>query len=194
MDVCEQERQATPNAPVYGCDAFWNTFWNLNQLWTLVNPELASTWVKSLLEIYKYGGWLPKGPAGIEYSGIMEASHEIALIVSAYQKGIRDFDAETAFKAMLHQQSVPGVNHECGGFAGNRFFDSYLELGYVPNEVGQVSNTLSMLMMTGVCPKWQKHWARKRNMIHLLKEPVTIKMFLIPRQNISVPNTRTEAG
>lgn len=141
-DVCEQERQAAPGTPVYGCDAFWNTFWNLNQLWTLVNPDLASGWVKSLLEVYKYGGWLPKGPAGIEYSGIMEASHEIALIVSAYQKGIRDFDAETAFKAMVHQQSVPGVNHECGGFAGNRFFDSYLELGYVPNEAGQVSNTL----------------------------------------------------
>jgi predicted alpha-1,2-mannosidase len=142
VDVCEQVRQAAPNSPVYGCDAFWNTFWNLNQLWTLVNPDLASTWVKSLLEIYKYGGWLPKGPAGIEYSGIMEASHEIALIVSAYQKGIRDFDVETAFKAMVHQQTVPGGNHDCGGFAGNKFFDSYLKLGYVPHEEGQVSNTL----------------------------------------------------
>lgn len=140
VDVCEQVRQA--NSPVYGCDALWNTFWNLNQLWTLVNPDLASNWVKSFLEIYKYGGWLPKGPAGIEYSGIMEASHEIALIVAAYQKGIRDFDVETAFKAMVHQQSEPGVNHACGGFAGNKFFSEYMQLGYVPHESGQVSNTL----------------------------------------------------
>lgn len=140
VDVCEKVRQA--ESPVFGCDAFWNTFWNLNQLWTLVNPDMASNWVKSLLEMYKYGGWLPKGPAGIEYSGIMEASHEIALIASAYQKGIRDYDVETAFKAMLHQQSVPGGKHECGGFAGNKFFDSYLQLGYVPHEAGQVSNTV----------------------------------------------------
>lgn len=142
VDVCERVQQAAPNTPVYGCDAFWNTFWNLNQLWTLANPDLAASWVRSLLEMYKHGGWLPKGPAGIEYSGIMEASHEIALITSAYQKGIRDFDVETAFKAMVHQQTEPGKEHECGGYAGNRFFASYLKLGYVPNEEGQVSNTL----------------------------------------------------
>jgi predicted alpha-1,2-mannosidase len=142
VDVNEQVRQAEPNSPVYGCDAFWNTFWNLNQLWTLVNPDIANNWSKSLLEIYKYGGWLPKGPAGIEYSGIMEASHEIALITSTYQKGIRNFNADTALSAMVHQQTTPGIDHPGGGWAGNRFFKSYMELGYVPNEEGQVSNTL----------------------------------------------------
>lgn len=143
VDVCEQVRQLEdPKSPILGSDAFWNTFWNLNQLWTLVNPDIANMWVKSQLEMYKHGGWLAKGPAGIEYSGIMEASHEIALIGSAYQKGIRNFDAATAFKAMVHQQTVPGVKHKCGGFAGNKFFESYLKLGYVPHEEGQVSNTL----------------------------------------------------
>lgn len=142
VDVNEKIRQVDPKNPVYGSDALWNTFWNLNQLWQLVNPDLASNWVKSLLEIYKTGGWLPKGPAGIEYSGIMEASHEIALIVGAYQKGIRDFDASTALKAMVHQQSTPGVITPENGFAGNKFFESYMKLGYVPQEEGQVSNTL----------------------------------------------------
>src|ERR1700754_3394855 len=121
VDVCENVRQLDdPNSPVYGCDAFWNTFWNLNQLWTLANPDIANKWVKSLLEMYKYGGWLPRGPAGFEYSGIMEASHEISLIVSAYQKGIRNFDVNTAYEAMLHQQTVNGIKHECSGLAGNK--------------------------------------------------------------------------
>ncbi len=140
VDVNEKVQQA--NSPVYGSDALWNTFWNLNQLWGLVNPDITSNWAKSLIEIYRTGGWLPKGPAGIEYSGIMEASHEIPLIVGAYQKGIRDFDIETAYKAMLHQQTTNGVKTPENGFAGNRFFDSYMKLGYVPNEEGQVSNTL----------------------------------------------------
>ena len=107
-----------------------------------MNPDLTSNWAKSLLEIYRTGGWLPKGPAGIEYSGIMEASHEIPLIVGAYQKGIRDFDADLAFKAMMHQQTTPGEKTPENGYAGNRYFDSYMKLGYVPNEEGQVSNTL----------------------------------------------------
>lgn len=142
VDVNEVIRQTDPKHPVYGSDALWNTFWNLNQLWSLVNPDLTSHWVNSLLEIYKTGGWLPKGPAGIEYSGIMEASHEISLMVGAYQKGIRDFDSKLALEAMIHQQTTPGVVTPENGFAGNRFFDAYMKLGYVPNEEGQVSNTL----------------------------------------------------
>lgn len=142
VDVNEKVRQVDPKNPVYGSDALWNTFWNLNQLWQLVNPDLASNWAKSLLEIYKTGGWLPKGPAGIEYSGIMEASHEIALITGAYQKGIRDFDTDLAMKAMIHQQTTPGVVTPENGYAGNKFYESYMKLGYVPTEEGQVSNTL----------------------------------------------------
>jgi predicted alpha-1,2-mannosidase len=140
VDVNEKVQQA--ESPVYGSDALWNTFWNLNQLWALVNPDLTSNWARSLIEIYRTGGWLPKGPAGIEYSGIMEASHEIPLIVGAYQKGIRDFDIQTAYKAMIHQQTTPGMRTPENGFVGNRFFESYMKLGYVPNEEGQVSNTL----------------------------------------------------
>ena len=36
-----------PDAVALGCDAFWNTFWNLNQYWNLVTPEWSSRWVKS---------------------------------------------------------------------------------------------------------------------------------------------------
>ncbi len=142
VDVNEKVQQVDPRNPMYGSDALWNTFWNLNQLWGLVNPDLTSNWVKSLLEIYNTGGWLPKGPAGLEYSGIMEASHEIPLIVGAYQKGIRDFDVQNAMKAMVHQQTTPGVVTPENGFAGNKFLASYIKLGYVPQEEGQVSNTL----------------------------------------------------
>jgi predicted alpha-1,2-mannosidase len=143
VDMYEKVQQLeNPDSPVYGCDAFWNTFWNLNQLWTLVTPDIANKWVKSLLEIYDQGGWLAKGPTGIEYSSIMVASHEIALIVSAYQKGIRDYNIEKAYKAMKHIQTEPGRPHEGGGHVGNRQLKSYKELGYVPIEKGPVSNTL----------------------------------------------------
>lgn len=142
-DPCENIRQLeNPESPMYGSDAFWNTFWNLNQLWTLVNPDMASKWVKSLLQMYRDGGWLSRGPAGIEYSGIMVASHSIPLIVSAYQKGIRDFDINTAWEAILHQQTTPGHKYDCGGTVGNEQLESYMKLGYVPTEDIYVSNTL----------------------------------------------------
>jgi predicted alpha-1,2-mannosidase len=142
VDVCENVRQLDdPKSPVYGCDAFWNTFWNLNQVWTLVSPDIANQWVKSQLEMYKYGGWLARGPAGMEYSGIMEASHEISLMVSAYQKGIRNFDVNKAYEAMYHQQTTNGMKHECSGLVGNADLKTYMELGYIP-QTGRTSNTL----------------------------------------------------
>lgn len=143
VDMCENIVQLDdPDVPVYGCDAFWNTFWNLNQLWSLVNPDIAGKWVNSLLEIYDRGGWLSKGPGGIEYSSIMVASHEIPLIVNAYQKGIRDFDVEKAYKAIKEVQMRMPQPHECGGYVGNRNLESYMKKGFVPADEGPVSNTL----------------------------------------------------
>ncbi|MEI6412180.1 MAG: GH92 family glycosyl hydrolase [Bacteroidota bacterium] len=144
VDMYEKiQTLANPDLPMYGGDAFWNTFWNLNQVWTLATPDLADKWVASLLEFYDKGGWLCKGPEGLEYSGIMVASHEIELIVSAYQKGVHKFfDGEHAYTAMKHNQMEQGVPHRGGGFAGNRWLDDYLKFGYVPYPNGPTSNTL----------------------------------------------------
>ena len=152
---CEQVVESDySDSPMLGCDAFWNTFWNLNQLWGLATPDVANDWVRSLLEMYEQGGWLPKGPTGLEYSSIMVASHEVALINSAYQKGIRDYDVNTAYEAIKHVQTTPGTAHPCGGLVGNRQLKPYMELGYVPHgegtekhhfgtgKEGPVSNTL----------------------------------------------------
>ena len=134
-----------PDSPVYGCDAFWNLFWNLHPLWTLVTPDIAEKWVNSQLELNDCGGWLSKGPAGLRYSGVMVAEHEISLIVSAWQKGIRNFDAEKAYRAIKHIQTTPGLfiyGKQDGGWVGNEHLEVYMKRGYVPIEDGQVSLTL----------------------------------------------------
>ena len=134
-----------PESPMLGCDAFWNTFWNLNQLWGLVTPEILSQWVNSQLELNDKGGWLSKAPAGLRYSGVMVAEHEIALLVSAWQKGIRNFDGEKAFAAIKHMQTTPGMNYYKdvnAGWVGMEKLAPYRDLGYVPVEDGEVSLTL----------------------------------------------------
>lgn len=131
-----------PASPVYGCDAFWNTFWNLNQAWNLITPEYSAAWVRSQLALYDTGGWLAKGPAGMEYIPVMVAEHEIPFIVAAYQHGIRDFDADKAFKAMLKMQTAPWVRDIGGGQAGNKDLEVYLKHGYVPDKMGKASNTM----------------------------------------------------
>ncbi|MDR0749202.1 MAG: GH92 family glycosyl hydrolase [Tannerellaceae bacterium] len=134
-------RRGSPADLALGCDAFWNTFWNLNQFWNLVTPEWSSRWVKSQLAMYDANGWLAKGPAGMKYIPVMVAEHEIPLIVSAWQMGIRDFDAGKAFEAVRKMQTTPGQK-VAGGYAGNRDLAAYLAHKYVPADKGRFSNTL----------------------------------------------------
>jgi len=143
MDMCEEPRQLEdPHAHIYGCDALWGAHWNLFPLWTLLTPKIANDWINSLLEMYRVGGWLPQGPEGIEYCQVMVAAHQIKLIVSAYQKGIRDFDVNLAYEAIVKNQTVPGFAYPCGGWVGNKNLDSFQKYGYVADEDGPVSNTL----------------------------------------------------
>lgn len=130
-----------PDAVALGCDAFWNTFWNLNQLWNLITPEWSSRWVKSQLGMYDANGWLAKGPAGMEYVPVMVAEHEIPLLVSAFQMGIRDYDTEKMFQAVKKMQTTP-AERVGDGLAGNRDLLPYLEHGFVPADKGRFSNTL----------------------------------------------------
>ena len=140
-DAGEQIRQLAPSQSIYGGDAFWNSYWNLNLLWSLITPEIVDNWVTTQLEMFRHTGWTGKGPAGIEYSGIMEGSHEIALLVAAYHKGIRK-DGEEIYRAVRHMVMNQGVDLPFGGFAGQMNLNFYDEKGYMPTEYGHASKTL----------------------------------------------------
>ena len=130
-----------PDARALGCDAFWNTFWNLNQVWNLVGPEWSARWVKSQMALYEAGGWLGKGPAGMRYVPVMVAEHEIPQMVSAWQMGIRPCDPRKLMAAFMKMQTTPA--QKVGrGFAGNRDLVAYLEHHYVPNDKGGFSNSM----------------------------------------------------
>lgn len=127
---------------IYGGDAFWNTFWNYNPLLALISPEILNNWVRTELELFDKTGWTNNGPTGIEHTGIMEVTHEIALMVGAYQKGIRNYDAGKLWEAVRHNASEQGRWLEGTGLAGQKNLDIYNRLGYVPVEYGAACQTL----------------------------------------------------
>ena len=163
MDPDERLRKLEdPSRPALGCDAFWNTFWNLNQFWNLVTPEWSSRWVNSQLAMYDANGWLAKGPAGMEYIPVMVAEHEIPLIVGAYQMGIRDYDADKAYEAVRKMQTTPG-RVVGGGYAGNRDLVPYLRYKYVPYDKGRFSNTLEYSFDDWAVSQFAKSLGREKD-------------------------------
>ena len=145
VDMNENIQQTDPSKPIYGSDGFWGWHWNLVQLYNLVMPEYSSNWINTFLEMYDKGGWLPIGNPGMEYFRVMIGQPAIPLIVSAYQHGIRDFDVEKMYQAMLHQQTSMMEKYSGGGEVGNESYNYYLDKGFVPlNKFKQsyVSNTM----------------------------------------------------
>lgn len=124
-----------------GGDAFWNSFWNLNQYWNLVTPEWSKRWVNSQLAMYDALGWLSKGAGGMKYINVMVAEHEIPMMVAAHQMGIGPLDTDkmmSAFEVM--ENTAP--RRLAGGYVGNRDMMPFLKYKYVPYELGIFSNTM----------------------------------------------------
>ena len=160
-------KREDPTSPALGCDAFWNTFWNLNQFWNLVTPEWSNRWVRSQLAMYDANGWLAKGPAAMEYVPVMVAEHEIPLIVGAYQMGIRDYDVEKAYEAVKKMQTTP-AQVVGGGFAGNRDLVTYLKHAYVPYDEGRFSNSLEYSFDDWTVSQFAKALGKKRDYKYFL--------------------------
>jgi predicted alpha-1,2-mannosidase len=129
----QERRQKLGNsdAVMLGCDAFWNTFWNLNQVMNLLAPEWSARWVNSEMELFDKCGWLSKGPAGLEYISVMVAEHEIPLLVAACQHGVKGLDSARILEAAVKMQTTLPQKHAGGGWVGNENLENYLKHGYV---------------------------------------------------------------
>jgi len=110
----------------------------------------------------------------------MVASHEIALIVAAYQAGIRGYDVKQAYEAMKHIQTTQGRAHPGGGHAGNRQLNPYMKLGYVPVEAGPVSNTLEYAYDDWCVAQMAKALGKKDDYGHFLKRSQNYKNVFDP--------------
>ena len=79
----------------YNSDSFWGAQWTINTLWGLVYPEIMEDFAHSLLQYYKDGGLVPRGPSGGNYTYVMTGASSTPFIVSAIQKGIIRKDYKT---------------------------------------------------------------------------------------------------
>lgn len=142
VDPNEDVQQLPKGVSIYGGDGFWNGHWSYNEVLALIAPEKLNNWVQTQLELFKYTGWTNNGPVGVEHTGIMETTHEIAMMVGAYQKGVRDYDVEMLYQAVRHNSMEQGHGVKNSGLAGMPSLDLYNDLGYVPYDRDQSSRTL----------------------------------------------------
>ncbi|MEC7864009.1 MAG: GH92 family glycosyl hydrolase, partial [Bacteroidota bacterium] len=85
----------------YTVFSLWDTFRATHPLFTLIQQKRTNQFIRTFLRQYKEGGQLPIWELAANYTGCMIGYHAIPVIVDAYVKGIRDYDAALALEAMV---------------------------------------------------------------------------------------------
>ena len=96
----ESNRILTAKGDRYTVFSLWDTYRNVHQLLTLVYPERQLQMVRSMLDMYREHGWLPKWELYGRETLTMEGDPSIPVIVDTWLKGLRGFDVELAYEAM----------------------------------------------------------------------------------------------
>ena len=122
-------------------NGFWDTFRAVFPFFTVMYPELNAQIMEGLVNTYKESGWLPEW-ASPGHRGCMIGSNSASLIADAYLKGIRDYDIETLYEAIL--KNTNGYHKEITS-VGRYGAEYYNKLGYVPYNVGIHENTARTL-------------------------------------------------
>ena len=111
----------------YTVFSLWDTYRNVSTLMTLLFPERQLDIIRTMIDMYKESGWLPKWELYGRETLTMEGDPSIPYIVDAWMRGLRDFDVETAYEAMRKGATTPGEFNLLRPDAND-----YFSKGYVP--------------------------------------------------------------
>lgn len=125
---------------LFGGTGFWDTFRALYPFLTLMYPEINVEMQKGLVNDFKEGGYLPEWSAP-GYRDVMVGNNSASIVASAYLKGLRGYDIQTLYQALLKDANTEGPLSA----VGRKGFKYYNELGYVPYDVGIHENAARTL-------------------------------------------------
>lgn len=108
---------------------FWDTFRSLFPFLTLMYPEMDGHILEGLANTYKESGWLPEW-ASPGHKKSMMGSNSASVITDAYLKGVKGYDIELLYEALMKNTEGEGPINTLGRNGAQQ----YNTLGYVPLE------------------------------------------------------------
>ena len=136
------DENGKPKYRHFNSDSFWGAQWSITPLWLLAWPEVVDEFCHCFLDYYRNGGMIPRGPAGGNYTFVMNSAQTTPLFAAAINSGIATFDTALAFEG-LKKNHLPGGLMSKAGYEHDSCegggIEYYIERGYVPEGIETVS-------------------------------------------------------
>ena len=110
---------------------FWDTFRCLFPLLNVMYPSMNTKMQEGLVNAYKESGFLPEW-ASPGHRGCMVGNNSASIVADAYLKGLRGYDAEELWKAVVHGANNVHPTVSSTGRLGHEYYNTF---GYVPYDV-----------------------------------------------------------
>lgn len=128
-------RKIGNNETHYTTFSLWDTFRGAHPLYTLLEPERVTDFVKSMIRQYEYYGYLPIWQLWGQDNYCMIGNHSIPVITDAILKGIPGIDVEKAYEAVYNSSVTSHPNSP---------FEVWEKYGYMPENIQTQSVSITL--------------------------------------------------
>lgn len=128
-------RKVANNETHYTTFSLWDTFRASHPLYTLLEPERVTDFVKSMIRQYEYYGYLPIWQLWGQDNYCMIGNHSIPVITDAILKGIPGIDMEKAYEAVYNSSVTSHPNSP---------FEVWGKYGFMPENIQTQSVSITL--------------------------------------------------
>ena len=128
-------RKVANNETHYTTFSLWDTFRASHPLYTLLEPERVTDFVKSMIRQYEYYGYLPIWQLWGQDNYCMIGNHSIPVITDAILKGIPEIDMEKAYEAVYNSSVTSHPNSP---------FEVWEKYGFMPENIQTQSVSITL--------------------------------------------------
>ena len=173
-------RQLSANEIHYTTFSLWDTFRGAHPLYTLLNADRVTDFVKSMIRQYEYYGYLPVWQLWGQDNYCMIGNHSIPVIVDAILKGIPGIDIEKAYEAVYNSSVISHPNSP---------FEVWEKYGYMPENIQtqSVSITLEQAFDDWCVAQMAKSLGKMEDYAHLMRFSGNYKNLYNPEKGFFLP-------
>lgn len=128
-------RKVGDNETHYTTFSLWDTFRASHPLYTLLEPERVTDFVKSMIRQYEYYGYLPIWQLWGQDNYCIIGNHSIPVITDAILKGIPGIDVEKAYEAVYNSSVTSHPNSP---------FEVWEKYGFMPENIQTQSVSITL--------------------------------------------------